>query len=132
MRESREGASPIGRRRAIVLVAWIVVAACGGGGGGAGGGDSEEAGPPLGESEARAAIVTELLAQPEKQVGIVRFAVHDSGTEIEGVADYDHQRYLSRLEVKRPDMVASYDRRGERGQVRESPGGEERRGQPAL
>ena len=53
--------------------------------------------------------MTELLAQPEKRVGIVRFAVHDSGTEIQGVADFDHQRYLSRLEVNRPDVVASYD-----------------------
>ena len=25
------------------------------------------------------------------------------------VADFDHQRYVSRLEVDRPDVVASYD-----------------------
>lgn len=105
MRESRKASIAGGHRGTLVLLAWIAVAACGGGRGG----DSDEGGPPLGESEARAAIVTELLAQPEKRVGIVRFAVHDSGTEIEGVADFDHQRYLSRLEVNRPDVVASYD-----------------------
>ncbi|MCA1672000.1 MAG: hypothetical protein LC799_07285 [Actinobacteria bacterium] len=78
-------------------------AACGGGDG------SEENRPPLGEPDARAAIVTELLTQPEARSGIVRFAVHDAGTAVEGVADFDHQRYVSRLDVDRSDVVASYD-----------------------
>ncbi|MCA1676306.1 MAG: hypothetical protein LC799_30400 [Actinobacteria bacterium] len=105
MLESGESSIAYGHHVTLVLALWIAVAACGAGGGS----DSGQSGPPLRESEARAAIVAELLAQPQGRTGVVRFAVHDSSTEIAGVADFDHQRYVSRLEVNRPDVVASYD-----------------------
>ena len=97
------------------IVAAVVVAttaiACGGGGGGDG---TETGSPPLADAQARAAIVNQLAARPEEQRGVVRFrfSVISEGraqSMVQGVADYDQQRYLSRLEIDRPDVVATYD-----------------------
>ena len=95
------------RRSVAPALLAALAAACGGGG-------QPDAAPPLGDAEARAAIVTELVTRPEQRSGTVRFAIHDiaggrTEASVEGVADYDQQRYVSRLEVNRADVVASYD-----------------------
>jgi len=79
-----------------------------------GGGEQPDDVVLLSDGEARAAIVTELVTPPERRSGTVRFAIYDiaegrTESSVEGVADYDQQRYLSRLELNRPDVVASYD-----------------------
>ena len=92
-------------RMPVVVAA--LAAACGGG-------DQPDQVVALGDAEARAAIVTELVTPPDKRSGTVRFAIYDlaggrTEVSVEGVADYDQQRYVSRLEVNRPDVVASYE-----------------------
>ncbi len=107
------------RLRLLAVVAVMTVAACGGGGrgDGAGGGDDDGGVAPVAvdaSPEERAAIVAELLSQPEERSGIVRFAIRslyegDTVLSVEGVADYDRQRYVSRLESNGPDTTAIYD-----------------------
>jgi len=87
-----------------VLVAAFLTAAC------SGGGHEEGGGTPLGDDAARTAILDQLLAQPEQGSGTVRFAFRsifrgDATMSVEGVADYDQQRYLSRLEIEQPDTA---------------------------
>lgn len=74
------------------------------------GADREEGAPPLSDDQARSAVLGELLAQPEQRSGTLRFAFHSifgraTTVSVEGVADYDRQRYVSRLEVDQPDTV---------------------------
>lgn len=79
------------------------------------GGEQQEANvPPLGDEEARGALLTELLLPPEQRSGTLRFAVRSvegqaTTLSVRGVADHDRQRYVSRMEVTRPDVEAAYD-----------------------
>jgi len=88
---------------------WAVVAVLVAGAACGDGRQKEAPVPPLGESEARTAIVSELLAQPEARSGTVRFAIRAPDLDVEGVADYDRQRFVSRAELDRADVSASYD-----------------------
>jgi hypothetical protein len=90
-----------------VLVAASLTAAC------AGDGDDPGGGPALADEAAGIAILDQLLASPDQGSGTVRFAFRSTfrGTttmSVQGVADHDQQRYVSRLELlEHPE--AAYD-----------------------
>lgn len=91
-------------RVAAAVVAALLAVACGGGGE-----DKREDVPPPTDEAARAAIVDALLALPEQGTGSLRFSIRLPSTSVDGVADYDRRRFVSRLEIDRPEMQAAYD-----------------------
>jgi hypothetical protein len=96
-------------QRAILGLVTIMAVACS-----SGGDAGQNDGAPLSDQEARAAVLSELAAPPEHGSGTLRFSVRSftgerTSTSVEGVADRDRRRYVSRMEIDRPDVQAAYD-----------------------